>query len=221
MWKYFACIIFSAIIFVFLTFLAYKSCVLLRLKTCRKGCNNLQTYTLSIIVFASLSAIPLILLVDIVNRLPKISIVTSGFVLTLSSALIGWLIQYVYTKLIEPLQLYSLEEEIKWTYILLCFGLALLCFTQNLSLYGYIFSASAFGKLCWLDINKENFLKEIDSFKKLPATYFYSLAFIIYCIIVAITFSKDTKLFYCSFLGLIIGVATVITYIALSKHNDK
>ena len=212
--KYIGCIVFCALSFIVLTTIAHKISIMLNLKLYRKGCSNLDTYILSLIVFTSIATLPILLIVYVVNILPQVTIVTSGLILVLSTALIGWMVQWVYIKVSKLLHLYPMEVEVKWTFILLCIGLSILCFSQNGNLYACIFLSSAIGRLFWLDTSTTTLKAEFDSLKELPATYLYSVAFIIQCIISAIQYSDNGLEMCCSIIGLFIGVFFVLLYVS-------
>ena len=216
--EWIGCIFVSAFVFIFWVVLAEKLAQLLKLKPFREKCNNVQIYLISIIIFIVITSLLFFALIYEIEKLPKHDIVESGLVLTISTVLCGRVIRFIYYIASKFFKLYPLYEEIKWTFIFMCLGFSLLCYTQGINLYCYTFLALAIGKVFWFDFNKETILEEILSLKKLPSTYFYSLAFIIESIFCSIRYSKNIVLWGSSMVGLFIGVFIVILF---SAYKEK
>lgn len=214
------CIIICALFFISLIDISNRFAKLLKLESCREGCENLQTYTLSIVVFTALATCFLMILVHKSTSLPQSSIFTSGLFFTIATVITGLFTQLIYWLLSKPLKLYPLEEEIKWTFLLLCLGMSLLCYTQHLNLHSFVFLSLALTKVTWLDFCKPVLSAELDSLKKLPSTYLYSLAFIITSIFASIRYDNDIILFGCSIIGIFLGILAILIYNAyVTKHN--
>lgn len=172
------------------------------IKQTEKGKEQLQTYGTSLLLFSAIAVFLLISLVVSFSRVQSDStLVKSGLLFAILSILFGTLIRFIYNLLIKLAEfilktsvLYKLnDDEVKWIFLLICFGLMCLCFQFNMHVCAYTYLVLIIGKLLWLDVSIQNLKKELDSLKNLSRSFWYVVIFIIVCIFSASRYTELWK----------------------------
>lgn len=207
--EYVGSIVISALLFIALFASAEIISLKWKLYKNRPECYKIPIYIASVTVFLIVSSCALVLYVylyDLYFANAKEALIKSGLLFALLTIGLGASLQIIYNKIICKLfWLYELKVEIKWSFILLGIGLAILCYSKGDRLYAYTFTVLVLGKLFWLDSNLDTIKTEMQSFKELPIGYMYSLAFVGHCVFVVMRYTSDVAHYICSFMGLLLG----------------
>lgn len=194
------------------------------------GKESMPRYATSVVLFMFLSVTILLGFVFIYYiNCGKNDAFQSGFIFSVLSVCMGIVIRLIYKgittiangvykrKVLDDLS----EEEIKWTFILICFGLAILCWVFNMQLLSYTFLVVILGKVVWLDISGKKALEEWESLKRLTASYWYVIIFIV-VYLWAYSRYKTTIQFVAAEIGIIIGcILGIILGQLIHKIQEK